>query len=156
MKGFTLVELIVSVAILSFIVIATTSLFSAGHDVFETSSGSLDMQRLIRQSVGGMAQELRQSSRSDIVIAGDGSTIECRIPTAIDPLTKSDTISYRLVNNQLVREHPAGTQKVLALNIDSLTFSLDDAVLSIQVQARVRMHKREVSFTIQERVTLRS
>jgi len=156
MKGFTLIEVIVSAAIMSFIVIATISLFSAGHNVFETNSGSIEMQRMIRQSVDGMAREIRQSSQADIVISGDGGTIECSIPAGINPLTMSSTICYYVADNQLIREHPLGTRQVLAVNVDEVNFTQNGTVLDIRLQARVRMHQRDVSFTIRERVTLRS
>jgi uncharacterized protein (TIGR02599 family) len=61
MKGFTLIELLVSVAILSFIVIVVIAVFTSGQNVYTANTGMMEMQRVIRQSVGGMVQELRQS-----------------------------------------------------------------------------------------------
>ncbi len=156
-KGFTLIEVLVSVLLLTFIVGALIAVFNMGRDVYDSNEGMMDMQRVVRQSIGGMIRELRQSRIADITIGGGGSTISFIVPISVDPLTNSSSIQYYVdADNQLVREHPAGTLQVLAINVDSVSFTLNGNILDVAVQATIDLKQQDLTFTIHERISLRS
>ena len=157
LTGFTLVELMVSMLLLTFIVGALIAVFNMGRNVYDSNEGMMDMQRIVRQSIGGMIREARQSRVADITIGGGGTTISFIIPISLDPLTDSSSIQYYVdANNQLIREHPAGALQVLAVNIDSLSFTLNGNILDIVVQATIDLKQQDLTFTIRERISLRS
>ncbi|MCG2711608.1 MAG: prepilin-type N-terminal cleavage/methylation domain-containing protein [Candidatus Omnitrophica bacterium] len=156
-KGFTLVEVLVSILLLCFIVGALIAVFTMGRNVYDSNEGMLDMQRIVRQSIEGMIRELRQSRAADIIIGGGGATISFIVPISVDPLTNSSSIQYYVdANNQLVREHPSGTLQVLAVNVDSLNFTLNGNMLDIVIQAAIDLRQQDLIFTVRERISLRS
>lgn len=156
-KGFTLVEVMVSTLLLAFMIGALIAVFNMGRNVYDSNEGMMDMQRIVRQSIEGMTRELRQSRQADIVIGGGGSTVSFIVPVSIDPLTYSSSIQYYLdADNQLIREHPAGTIQVLAIDVNSVNFSLNGNILDITVQATIDFKQQDLIFTVRERVSLRS
>lgn len=156
-KGFTLVELLVSITLLTIIIGALIAVFNMGRHVYEANEGMLSMQRIIRQSLEGMATEIRQSSLSDITVGGGGTTISFIVPVTLDPLAYSSSIEYYVDgNNQLVREHPNGTTKILATNIDSISFTVTGDIVDVVVQGTVELKNDDLNFTINKRITLRS
>lgn len=152
MKGFTLVEILVSALIFSFLIAAIFGVLNIGNMTYSTDLGLLDLQQKARQAMDGMIRELRQSGSSDITITDSGARIQFRIPTDIttDPVTYSSNITYYLSDNQLIREHPAGTTKILADNINSLTFSLSEKTLEIRLNAKKTSLRREIYFPPKE------
>jgi len=157
MRGFTLVELMVSVVIMTFLVAALVHAFDVGRNVYDSNSATMEMQRITRQVMGSMVKELRQSRAADITISAGNTRIDFVIPTSINPLTNSSNIRYSITNNQIIREHPTGTQKILATNIDAMTFTLNGAdVLDIVITGRVTLKTDDIVFTIRERIGLPS
>lgn len=130
-KGFTLVEILVSIAILSFIVAGIYTVLNMANKTYDEDMGLVDLQQQARQAMDGMTREIRQNSSSDIIITdGDGTVgnpgpvINFKIPNS------SYCFRYSLnSNHQLVREilicSPESllSQQALANNIDSLSFS---------------------------------
>lgn len=155
--GFTLVELMVSTILLTFIIGALIVVFNIGRDAYDSNEGILDMQRVINQSIDGMLIELRQSRAADIIISGGGASISFVVPISVDPLTNSSSIQYYVdVDNQFVREHPAGTVQVLAINVNSVNFNLNGNIIDIVIQAVIPFKAQDLNFTIRERISLRS
>jgi len=119
MRGYSLIEIMVSAAILIVIVTAILFVFTVAEKSWYADLGIVELQQEVRQSMDGMSRELRQAE-SDIskplVISGDGSSIQFYINGYGDP------INYYLNGTELVREHPQNTVKVLANNISNLTF----------------------------------
>ena len=156
-KGFSLVELMVSVLLLSFMIGALIAVFNMGRSVYNSNEGMMDMQRIASQSLDGMVRELRQSRVADISIGSGGATIKFIVPISIDPLTNSSSIQYYVdADNQLVREHPAGNIQVLAVNINSINFTLNGNVLDIIVQATIDLRHQDLNFTLHQSLSLRS
>jgi prepilin-type N-terminal cleavage/methylation domain-containing protein len=59
-RGFTLVELLVAMALIIFIMVILTEAFSAGTGVFRTLKSQGDMQEKLRASIGLIRDDLRQ------------------------------------------------------------------------------------------------
>ena len=116
-QGFTLIEILISAAILSLVVLGILGVLQFADMAWHSDMGLLDLQQAARQAMDGMSREIRLADRSrEVSMAADGTTIQFYIPDY------SDAITYSLSNNQIIREHPDGTNKVLANDISSLTF----------------------------------
>ena len=144
MKGFTLMEVLVSTLIFSFILLAIFGALDIGDTSFKTDVGFIDLQQEIRLAMHGMVREIRQSRAADITISDSGASINFLIPDV------SNSISYYLSGNQLIREHPAETTKVIGRNINSLNFSISGSNLQISMNAKTQAGKREIYFPSKE------
>jgi len=156
MKGFTLVELMVSVLIMTGMVIALFASFEAGRNVYDSNQGLMEKQKFVQQTMSAIVKELRQAKSADIAVSNGNTQIDFVIPTSVNPLTTSSNIRYSISNNQIIREHPPGVQQVLAINVDALTFTLNGNLLEIEIQAHIVLRSEDLDITIKEQVSLRS
>lgn len=166
-KGFTFIEILISVLILSSIIAGVLAILTIGQKTWDDNSGLLDLQQQTRACVNGMVNEVRQAA---VVPApsNNGSKIVFTIPTDITPTYSQDIAYYlcndtypcNLCNNCIIREHPAGNLKIIANDIDSLNFSLiGTKVLQIQVKAKKTVKQRVITFPqepLTEKVRLRN
>lgn len=156
-KGFTLIEVLVSVAILSFIVAGIYAVLNMANKTYNEDMGLVDLQQGARQAMDGMTREIRQSGRSSpysMNIDTNGS-LTFSIPSI-------SSIIYRLDNNfpQIIRQL-GSTNKVLANDINTLNFCWWDGidccdpvsencsnlqVLQIQIRATKTVRGRELCF----------
>lgn len=169
LAGFTLVEILVSVAIMSFIVAGIFAVFYVGETTWHQDMGLVDLQQAARLAMDGMTREIRQSKSESpsrvMSISADKSGITFYIPGYSDP------IIYSLGNNQVVREHPINITKILANNAGSLSFCLWDGVdccdpasencsnlkvVQIQLGVTKTVRGRLLSFSLTEKVRLRN
>lgn len=149
-RGFTLAEILISVAIATFIFIAIYAVLNIANISWFTDMGMLDLQQEARRAMDGMTREIRQSSSGQVSITSGGEKVEFSIPEV------SQSISYSMQNNQLVREHPAGTEKILAGDLTSLNFSLASNTVTISLGLGKIVQKRNLSFSLAEKVRLRN
>ncbi|TAN61784.1 hypothetical protein EPN16_02850 [bacterium] len=149
-EGFTLVEILISAAIALFVVLGVYAVLNIGNATWFTDMGMLDLQQEARLAMDGMTREIRQSSSSGMSITNVGEKVEFYIPDV------ASSISYSLQNNQLVREHPAGTEKVLSGDLTSLNFSLASDIVTIQLILGKTAQSRNLSFSLTEKVRLRN
>lgn len=165
--GFTFIEFLISALILSSIVAGVLAILSIGQKSWDDNSGLLDLQQQTRAAVNGMVNEVRQAA----VVAppsNNGSRIDFTIPVDITPVYSqgiayylcNNTYPCNLCNNCIIREHPAGNLKIIANDIDSLSFSLiGTRILQIQVQAKKTVKQRLITFpqeVLTEKVRLRN
>lgn len=156
--GWTLVEILVTCGILTIIISGIFTILNVSDITWRADSGLLDLQQDVRRAMDGMIREARQSRPLDIT--NSLVKLDFYIPDV------SNLISYYVLNNQLIREHPAGIKKVLANNITSLDFCCSGGadcadcshahILQIQIQAAKTAGKRQVSFTLKEQARLRN
>lgn len=149
-RGFTLVEILVSVAIALFVVLGVYAVLNVGNTSWFTDMGMLDLQQEARLAMDGMIREIRQSSFDDVFINNAGGKVEFYIPDV------SNSISYFIQNNELVREHPAGKEKVLAGDLTSLNFSLAADTVTILLAVGKTAQNRNLSFSLAQKVRLRN
>jgi hypothetical protein len=120
----------------------------------------LDIQQQVRLALDGMTREARQAKPADITVSDEGGRIDFLIPNV------SNAVGYYLQGNRIIREHPAGTTKILANYINVLNFccmggsSCTDcanaSILQIQIQATKTMKGRTATFPLTEKVMLRN
>ena len=158
MKGFILVEFLVSMLILGFIMAGIYGVLYVSGDTYNTSLGLVDLQQQARLAIDGMTRELRQTKVAKI----DDSRFPEEITFDIPPENFGDewieSIRYYLdaANNRIIREHPVGMEKIVANNVSGLIFSLDDNVLDIRLTCAKGSPQRDLSFELKEQVRLRN
>ena len=160
MKGFTLFEVLVTAFIFSLIIASIFGLMRVANESWDAGEGKLALQQGLRQAIEGMTREARQSSPGGVTIAPSQSRIDFTIPEV------AGSISYYILNNQLVREHPTATIRVVASGVNSLIFCCkgganclacaDSRILEIQMQATRSAHSRVLTFALTEQVRLRN
>lgn len=164
MRAFTLVEVLVIMLILVFIVLGIYSVLNVGRQAYNDDLGLLDLHQQARRVIDGMVRELRQAKREasrPITISQGGTTIEFYIPNV-----SSSIRYYRNANNQVIREHPSGTLKILSNDITNLCFCWDSSnntcltnctnIFSIHIDASKTVMNNPLSFSLTEKVRLRN
>lgn len=115
MKGFTLLEVLVTVFIFSLIILAVLGLASYVKTNYDTSLALLNLQRETRQGMSWLSRELREaswSSVSRITDANNNTHIYFDTPSASDA-------EYSVIGTQLQRTITNST-KIRANNIIGL------------------------------------
>lgn len=175
MKGFTLIEVLISVVIMTIMIGGLFMVLNIADLNWSLGGGLLGLQQQARQAMDGMVREIRQSNNSHISIPASTNII-FSIPTDITsvPVTYSELISYYVSSGQLFREHPMGSDPpdrvAVANDINSVTFcwchgatcdTCDNVnggsnLVRIQVVAGRTVRQRPVSFSLTEKVRLRN
>lgn len=152
-SGLTLVEVLVSVALISLIMIGIYETLIIGNKSWNQDMGMLDLQQDARLAMDGMVREIRQGNSSDVSITDNGAVVEFSLPDA----GATENIRYYLNNdNQLIREHPEGTEKILADDVNSVNFLLNADVLSLQIDMAKTVQGQDLSFSLKEKVRFRN
>lgn len=148
-KGFTLVEVLVTVLIFSFISMVMYSVLNVGYSVYSRLSVSLDLQQA-KNGMDRMVREVRASSSATVTtIDASSDKITFTTPT-------SNGIQYYRNGTQLIREYPSGTTRIMADNIAFLKFTLTAPLLLIQLRADKILSGKTYSFSLTEKVRLRN
>ena len=128
-KGFSLVELIVVMAISTMFMLLIGMTFQGSNEQLDVSQGKITVEEAVRGSLYRMALEIRESAVSRVTIANGGATLNFQIPQSISNdgvITWSNLITYQVdgTTRQLVRTlqgTPGAT--VLANDIDGVNFN---------------------------------
>lgn len=146
-SGFTLIEIMVTFVIMSFIVWSIYAIFNMADKTWNFDMGIVDLQQDARQAMDKMVKEIRQT-RSSIVIITGGTQISFQVPIDIttSPVTYSTPISYYLESNQIIREYPVNEKAVLANNIDNLNFTRTGDIVEIELTATKTVRGRTLCF----------
>ena len=141
--GFTLVEVMITTAILALLLAGVVTILDVGQKTWDTDMGLVDMQQQTRAAMDGMIKEIRQAEISSVNLVSV-TEINFEIPSAASP------IEYYLNSSQIIREYPmnSGTTKVLANNISSVNFSFVDETIEIQLQAQKTVKGRAITFPV--------
>ena len=174
-SGFTLIELMMAAAIFTIISSVLFVVLRTARNTWQTGDGQIRGQSSIRQGLGRMVKELRQTTASEVsgVLADGGpyTSITFSIPNGVDgagAIVWVGPIQYSLdtsdantdgLTNQLIRTF-GGNVQVLANNINTLTFSRQASTpdllfigLNVQVQTLLG---RTLSSSSETRVMFRN
>lgn len=150
-KGFTVVELVIVMAVSSLIIIGLFSAFAIGNEQIQLGQTKMTLESSVKEALYKMSQEIRQSAPDQITIAEGNLSIQFLVP---DPaaLAEADytvdwgnahTIQYAIGgmdNNQIIRTDTTTNQtSVIANDITSLQFTGDAAqpeIVTITVSAQ--------------------
>jgi prepilin-type N-terminal cleavage/methylation domain-containing protein len=143
MRGFTLIEIVVSTFILSLLIAGIFTVLYLGDLSWRQDLALLDLQQGSRLVMEGMSRELRGGKPSSISITLEGKKITFSIKGLSQP------ISYYLNDdNQIVREYPPNTTKIIANNIENLDFcclggsDCYDCSHAHSVKIKLKAHKK--------------
>ncbi|MDO8092587.1 MAG: prepilin-type N-terminal cleavage/methylation domain-containing protein, partial [Candidatus Brocadiales bacterium] len=119
-NGFTLIELIITIVILSIIGVFTFQFITSGVESYVTLSAGEDVAREARLALERMAREVRAATNIVSPLAGDSDnkiTFD-RTPTATDGSTQ---VTFQLTSGTLQRKRDGNTPEPLASNVSSFT-----------------------------------
>jgi len=114
LKGFSLIELMVVVVVLSLIVLGLVVFFTGGARSWISGQSQLSAQRNARQAMDFMVREIREGS--NYTIGGENDSITVSYPFDKKPVT------YKLSGNILQREVNSDPHNLLN-NVTELTFT---------------------------------
>jgi len=180
-KGFTLVEILVCTAILSFMIAAIYGVLNVGNIIYKDDITLVELQQQARQAMYAMVNEIRESAPSRMIPpSGCSQTISFYVAPPVYGDLWVGPISYYLdvndVNNdgvkdQIIRDDldprdPQGPRKILANDITWLNFCVSENSVMIDVAAKKAARGRDLCFpvpycndtskTLKEKVKLRN
>ena len=138
-KGFSLIELMMVIAVSSIIMYALATTMLKGNEQIDSTALRMDIQESAREGLYKMTQEIRQSAPTRVVIAGTGNSVQLSVPDPANPVLAdytvnwagSRSISYALggVNNrQLIRTDLGTNQaRVVANDVTAVNFAGNSA-----------------------------
>jgi prepilin-type N-terminal cleavage/methylation domain-containing protein len=151
-RGFTLVEMLVSLFLFTIIIGTVFSYFAAVNSLELLNVSLIDLQQQARGVIDGMSREIRHSRVANISITHAGAGIDFAIG--------GDAISYYLNNNsQVIREYPVGTDRIIANKITFLNFNPDVTNQTVQIAVTAtttNAQNRTLTFGMSEKVRLRN
>lgn len=168
MKGFTVIEIMVSVFIMTILVIAVFTVLNTTSLTHDTDMGLLRLQQEARSVMFTMVRQLREASNISItVIDANNDEISFNTPsqTGLRYYRDRNDLNADGLTAQVMREFPSGTRKILANDIALLKFSLTGSVLEIRLAANKTVRGRQLCFPVpcenpvralKEKVTLRN
>ena len=115
--GLTLIEILIAAALVTILMAGIMTVLNTANLSWHQDMGLVDLQQGVRFAMDGMTREMRQADPlRSVAIGAGGDSFQFYITNYTDP------ISYSLNNNQLIREHPVGVNKILANNVSELDF----------------------------------
>jgi prepilin-type N-terminal cleavage/methylation domain-containing protein len=142
MRGFTLIEVLISTVILSLLVAGIFAVLYVGDFSWRQDTALVDLQQKARLVMDAMLREIRASSPSQISITSEETKITFYRKGLSQP------ISYYLNNHQIIREYPPQTTRIIANDIDSLNFcclggsNCYDCSSAHSVKIKLKAHKK--------------
>jgi prepilin-type N-terminal cleavage/methylation domain-containing protein len=166
MRAFTLIEVMVSTLVLSILVAGIYLVLNSGEMAYHTDMGLLALKQPTLRALDFMAREIREAkvatARNTVNANFDRLTFTTHNKSNVQYYCDSapgfyDRNQDRVVN-QLIREYPPFTYKILANNITRLKFRRPTVnLLSIQLQISKKVvGQRALSFSLQQEVRLRN
>ena len=153
-KSFTLVEILVSVSIFTFLIAAVYTTFLVGNRSWATSSAKVALQREIRWALFGMTKELREAK--DIFITNDMTSTKL---TFRRPAVGQVSFTFNSIGNdanKIIREDES-KKRVLARDISSLAFTYltTDAIIVEITATKKPVFGPEIKLQLKEKVVIR-
>ncbi len=148
--GYTLVEILLSLGILSFLLLCAYGVLETGNSVTVQDNALVTAQQQARNAEDRIVREVRGSSTAAItVINANSDRVTFTIPTATG-------VKYYLSGTTLVREYPAGVTVNVANSIGRLKFTVSGSLLQVDLRADVSTFGHTVSFPLVVKVRLRN
>jgi len=151
MRGFTLIEVIVSVSIFVFMILAVFVVMDIGRSSYFTGGLAVEVHQEVMKPFMTIERELRETAPSQINLSSgnSSSSITFKVPHDNDGdgdvldnygnIEWSGDITYALNGNNQITRTASGITSVLANNIINLSFTRSVTpvdILQINVTAR--------------------
>ncbi len=151
--GYTLIEMLIVLAIVSLLFSAVFGVLNVGNISFNIGSARQTIENQARQGLDNMLRELYETSGGRVVLSGANSVITFMLPVGFDGAgnllwgaegVQNYKIRYLVDKNQLVRNildssDKLISQKVLATDIQSLLFALDGSMMTVTLNAKKKV-----------------
>ena len=149
MRGFTLVEILVTSVVLAVLIVSLFLVLSIGQRSWLSADVTIQLRQEIARGIINMGQELKETSpaKINLTLNNSSNSITFKIPQDINGdgsvvdasgnIEWSSNITYALNSaNQVTRAVSAGSTTILANNVTSLQFSrIQNEVLRINITA---------------------
>lgn len=184
LRGLTLIEIMIAMAILTTIMAMALAAFSINENYRDLTAIRVQLYRQNKKTLDMITEELTESAPGTVIVINNGTTDEIRFQTPLDVSTEGNyTVSwgassggvsypgcftsYRLVNRDLVRRvmtlpsagNPvAGTEEIKASDLDEFDITnTSPTYFTIRTTSRRNMtltRQRAISATSQAQVYL--
>jgi prepilin-type N-terminal cleavage/methylation domain-containing protein len=115
-KGVTLIELTMTIVIVAIIAGIVGPIFAVTIDAYDLKVRRENLREQSNYVMTRMPREIRRVRSMEDVLTANSTTFEF-----VD--TNDDTIRYRLVGNEIMRQLNGGTEIALADHVTALTFT---------------------------------
>ena len=159
MKGFTLLEVMITALFLFFIVFGITSVLNIGNASFPIDTNLVGLQQQVRLGMQWMTAELRGAAKDSVSISGGNLDFSNATTVSVHYYRDSGT-------NRLIRV-AGGATRILANDITSLGFCCwhnstcdtsctNSTTAQISLGASKTVLGKPLAFSLSEKVGLRS
>lgn len=161
LRSFTLVELMVTVLILTIILTAMLSILVAGNRLWQTDSVLGEIQAEARNGIDFMTKELYGAKivAPDIGLSADNISFQLPQDIVSGEIIWSSLVQYAVnASGQLIRSQPDENDKIIAKNVSLVLFNYiesDALIINLTLQKDTVFH-RPINFTVSAQVTLRN
>ncbi|MDD3297167.1 MAG: prepilin-type N-terminal cleavage/methylation domain-containing protein [Candidatus Omnitrophica bacterium] len=175
-KGFTIIELIIAVAIFSIIIAAIHQVAVIGERTWDRGVWQAAVQQMTRSAYRDMLREIRSASLSSLsttsVITSSCNDTEEPDADACDKVTfdtPDDTgVMYYLDDGQIVRENSLGARRIITGNVEELLFCCphsgsnscecdsDHDYLDIRIKIKKITKGRDINYSLRSQVGVRN
>ncbi len=158
-KAFTLIEVLVSVAIMMVLMAALSAVLITGQQIYSSVTTSVTIRQAARNAMDRIVRELRESSSSVVTvdpIYADSSSISFYGPRYLDAAGVAQPIRYFLSDKKIMREFPPNTASPVADHISRLSFVKAGTQTSILIEAAETADKRPLVFVLTQKVRPRN
>lgn len=141
-KGFTLLEMMIVMAISSMIAYSIFAVMRAGQEQAQSANTRMTIYDGAREGLYKMVQEIRMSAPGRIAILNAGSRIQFSVPNPASPTNADYTINWNgssmityslggTNGRQVLRTDPNGNVAVIANDVVALNFTGNAAQPSV-------------------------
>ena len=159
MRAFTLLEVLIVAVIFSFLMVGITSVLNLGNITFPVDLGQINLQNQTRQAMQWMTRELLEASGVTVGSGNNRITFNNYNGSGITYYLDTSDANGDHLNNQIIREFPSGTRRMVAQDISGLVFTSDATnplLLRIDISASRAIMNKPFTFTLTEQVRLRN
>jgi len=170
-KGFTLVEVLITLVIFSVIFGAIHQIYIASQKAWDSDLSLLDLQQSIRPGLYSVVREVRAASLASIAMGAGCDHLatpeNCDQVTFDTPSENNIQFFHNSTDNQLIRQDSSANQRILASNITEAYFccahgdgncSCDAThnTLEVRLQSEKSVWGRTLSFPLSTKLEVRN
>ena len=153
LKGMTLVEMMVTVVLFSFIVAASVTVFAAGNSTWNNYEASIATQREARNALTMLTKDLREASSISITQDSSSATLSFS-----RPVIGSVTYTWSAAGGtpkKIIRQNQSVT-RIVAQDISNLAFTDNGSNIVVNItSSKVAVNGPTCTFNVKEKVAIR-
>lgn len=127
-KGFTLIELMVVIAIIGIISVPIATYFTSNYITFNRENEKLNIQAEARDAMNTVITRLRRAEQSTIQINESGR---------LEMYVENDRYEFYQQNDVIKREVNSSSVTI-ARGVESFTYNIDDEASIVKIRIRIK------------------